>query len=324
MPDTSRESVNDLESCAALNRRLLPAQSSLFLAEIDWDANEAVLDVTLAGAPGVRVFEWEAPRALIWALESIDPGLPPSRLAMPVDMDLTNPLEFSADELVEARVRRLSGEEVNDILSASRLQVIHGDAAALREGQPVHELRWEGYTLEPKRTDLHLLVVGPPFTLHGENGEISLDGLEEPPHHDDPPSGPVLSPLQAPAFPDATSDLPDDIERCLRRFFTAQLTSDWEELARVFPHPDFDLPNTVHWHACHYRRLFDFFHGESIEDVWVENDLASVQVRGTLSSHAEDDLPPMTEVSLWTFSLRRRANGDWIVRHFSQSFLRPR
>ena len=324
MPDASPESVNDLAFCAAMNRRILPAQASLFLAEIDWDEAGGVLDVTLAGAPGVRVFEWDAPRALIWALESIDPAIAPSRLDMSLDMDLSTPIEFSADEPVEARVRRLSAEEVKDIASASRLEVVHGDVAALGDDRPIHELRWEGYTLEPLRTDLHLLVVGTAPTLHDENGEIPLDSLEEPPHHDDPPPTPTPSPLQAQAFADAPTDLPAEMDRCLRRFFAAQIASDWDTLAEVFPHPDFDLPNTAHWHACHYRRLFDFFHGESAKLLWIENDLASVQVHGTLVSEAEEDLPPMTEVSAWTFSLRRRADGAWIVRHFSQSFLRPR
>ncbi len=324
MPDTPHESVNEVASCADVNRRLLPAQGSLFLAEIDWEKAEPLLDVTLAGAPGVRLFEWEAPRALIWALESIDPAIPPSRLPQLRGMSLEAPIEFSADQAVEARIRRLSSEELADIICASRLDVLHGDLAALRELTPVHEVRWEGYTLEPFRTDLHLLVAGAPLSFHDENGEIPVDSLEEPPHHDDPPPAPSPSPLRLAAFPENVPELPQGIETCLRRFFQAQLASDWAALAQVFPFPDFDLPDTEHWHACHYRRLFDFFHGESVGATWIENDLASVQVRGTLASDAEDDLPPMTEIADWTFSLRRRPDGAWIVRHFSQSFVRPR
>ncbi|MCA9319935.1 MAG: hypothetical protein KDB53_04330 [Planctomycetes bacterium] len=305
-----------------LNDRLLALQEGLFLAEIEPASTDEPWSITMAGPRGLFVFELDGVQAAAVAYEALDPSRKPSELKIRDPLNLRRTVEFDPDAEVAGRWRELDPERRDDLLAASRVEMLSGDASDLRSAAQVFELRIESYTLRPDRCDLHLFVVADSLSVFTEEGPVDWRSFPVEEHaHGAESQAPAVPSLDRPAWLIGSGSLPADLEAPLQTYFEAARQGDWPRLAEVYPAPDTDDAHAVDWLRAHHRDLWDFPHARALEGFWKEGPLAAATVRGVLLSESDDEFPRQIEECVWVFSLRRRDDGRYVIRHWSQDFV---
>ena len=208
-------------------------------------------------------------------------------------------------------------EGLADILVASRAEFIVGDAELLASTPTLFDLRVESWTLDPERSDLHLIVAAPTLEIHSENGPIpfSLDEIDA--SADDAGQVSEHRPPSEPTFELEAHDLPPEVESVLARFYRGHHAADWPSLAAIHPAPDQPVEKQTEFLRAHFIDHWDWSYARRIDAWWIDGDLAHVAVRGIHHGPAGEDVPERNEEFVLSVSLRRGQDG-WLIRNWAQ------
>jgi len=266
------------------------------------------------------MFEFGGLVAFGAAYESLDPAVRPGHLKLPGTPNFENSVEWNENDAREARVRMIGAEERDDILAASQVRMFAGELTRLKDATSLFEIRVESWSTDEERVDLHVLVACETMQVFEEDGAIDLEAVIVDSHVHEALPKETASLLDEEPFQMDASTLPKEITDLMEQFFVAQDAGDWAQLAHVHPANEKTVEEQAHWLRCHYRELWDWSYARQLVNFWLEGTLGAVAIRGTLVAGAEGGVPKMAEDCLWTFSIRQKSTGQWIVRNWSQTF----